>query len=457
MTKIRGFFKTNLRIVVLVLFVLELLINIWIVPDQYDAEFFVSQMEEMSLFEFIGNRYQTWTSRLLLEIVTCLVLTKPSIVWILLNTIMTTIIGYAILKIFVQKDDKTLTWMGLCFILTYPIYQVSSSGWGVGTIVYTWPLAMLLFSCISLKKIWNGEKIRKGEYPFYAVALLFACNQEQCCLVALGIYFIFTILMLMRDGKKVNRFLFVQCLIVVLSLGFIMTCPGNYERKNAEIETYYMDFGTLGLFDKISLGLTSTVNQLLVKPNLVFFTFCLVSTVYIFKAYKNIWYRVVSLIPLVCILIFGICKDMVCSVYPYFNVFYEIISCEEPMLTAGNYIQVIHFLPLVLAFSVLGSMGLSILAIFKNLKKNIAIVLYGLGVLSRVAMGFSPTVFASSDRTFIFFEFALIIINILIWQEFLKETDKAPVKARNQLGTVLIILAVLQYFHTMIYTWISQM
>ena len=46
--KIKEFFKNNIRIAVLVLFVLEFLINIWIVPNKYDGEFFLEKMEQMS-------------------------------------------------------------------------------------------------------------------------------------------------------------------------------------------------------------------------------------------------------------------------------------------------------------------------------------------------------------------------------------------------------------------------
>lgn len=224
-----------------------------------------------------------------------------------------------------------------------------------------------------------------------------------------------------------------------------------------EITTYYMDFGTLGLFDKISLGLTSTVNHLLINTNIVFFVFSLVSAVYIFKKYKNNLYRAVALVPIVCCLVFGVFKDIACRMYPYFGIFCETLSAQQAMLTPENYLDFINFIPLVLAFIVLGSMALNILLIFKDLKNNIAIILYGLGVMSRVALGFSPTVFASTDRTFLFFEFALLIISILIWQEFLKETDKSQVKTRTKLATFIAVLAVLQYAHTLIYTLMSQM
>ena len=138
--KIKDFFKTNMRVAVLVLFILEFFINIWIVPNQHDGVYFIEKMSEMSLFEFISMRYKTWTSRIILEIVTCILLTKPAIAWVLINTIMTTLIGYSIMKIFVDDDNKNLIWMIIGFVLIYPIYTISSSGWGVGSIVYSWTL-----------------------------------------------------------------------------------------------------------------------------------------------------------------------------------------------------------------------------------------------------------------------------------------------------------------------------
>ena len=197
--KIKNFFKTNLRVAVFVLFILELFINIWIVPTQYDGLYFIEKMNEMSMLKFIEMRYNTWTSRIILEIVTCFILKKPALLWALLNTIMTTLIGYSIMKIFVNDDNKNLIWMTLCFVLIYPIFTVSSSGWGVGSIVYSWTLAMLLFSMISIKNIYSGEKIKKYMYPIYSIALIFACNQEQSCIVAFGIYFVFTIIAIIKD------------------------------------------------------------------------------------------------------------------------------------------------------------------------------------------------------------------------------------------------------------------
>ena len=454
--KIKDFFKTNTRIALLILFLLELFINIWITPNKYDSAFFIEKMQEMSVFDFVGMRYQTWTSRILIETIVCLVL-PHRFVWVILNTIMTTLIGYSLIRLFVKKDDKNLIWMILCLILIYPIYKVASCDWGAGTINYTWILAMLLFACIPIRRIIDGEKIKKWMYLIYSLALIFACNQEQACMIAFGIYFVFTLLEFFKNKKKVHPFMIVQCILIILSLIFIATCPGNYARKNEEILTYNMDFRVLNVFDKISLGLTSTVNNLLVRPNIVFLTFSIVLAVYVSKIYKNNLYRAVALIPLVAQLVLSLFKNIVDGIFPIFGVFYEIIFLEQPMLTPGNYTDFINFLPLILSLVILGSIAMSILLIFKNLKNNVAILVYALGVASRIILGFSPTIFASTDRTFLFFEYSLIIVTILIWREYLKQTDKNQVKVRDRLSTVLVIFAVLQYLHTFIYTLMSQM
>ena len=109
-----------------------------------------------------------------------------------------------------------------------------------------------------------------------------------------------------------------------------------------------------------------------------------------------------------------------------------------------------------MSFILFGSILLNILVIFKNLKNNIAILIYILGVASRVVIGFSPTVFVSTERTFIFFDFALIIISLLIWKEFIKENENVDVKFLNNLSTFIGILSVLQYLHTLIYVLVSQ-
>lgn len=456
---IKKIFKNNFYLSIVILFILELFISIWVTPDRYDSAFFIQKMKEMSLGEFLSMRYNVWTSRILIEAVVCTVLSHNRLIWVLINTFMMTLIGYSIIKLFLD-NNKNLIKITICLILLYPLNKIATCDWGAGSINYTWPLAMLLFSSIGLKKMVSGEKLKKYMYPLYFFSLVYACNQEQTCVIAFGLYMFFILTAIynaIKEKKKIHPFLIIQGIVTILGLILIATCPGNYVRKIEEVETYFVNFQTFNIFDKFSLGLTATVNDLLVNSNVVFLVFTMICATYILKVYKKNLYKVIALIPLVLCLAFGIFKNVLCAMFPYFQNLYDLLVLPNVMLTPTNYTNFLNFIPLIVAFIVLGSITLNILLIFKNLKNNLAILIYILGVISRVAIGFSPTVFASTERTFLFFDFSLIIISILILKEFVKETDKNVVNARNKLTTVICVLSVLQYAHTLIYALVSQM
>ena len=54
----------------------------------------------------------------------------------------------------------------------------------------------------------------------------------------------------------------------------------------------------------------------------------------------------------------------------------------------------------------------------EGVRKSIKyIVIFVSALLTRVAMGFSPTLYASGNRTFIFLEFAIIFLTVCIYFE----------------------------------------
>ena len=118
--------------------------------------------------------------------------------------------------------------------------------------------------------------------------------------------------------------------------------------------------------------------------------------------------------------------------------------------TVSNCNNIMNIFPLIMAFIILISLSICILIIFKNLKNNIAIYIFLVGLASRLIIGFSPTIFASGVRTMIFFEFAMLIVGILIWQEFIKKTDKIDKKAQRRLGAIIKGASVLQYANVLL-------
>lgn len=452
--KIQKFFQ-NGRGAIFALFILELFLSIFITPNKYDDKTFLESVTGTTIWSYVAPRYFTWTSRFLIEYTLCGVLKISKYLWILIEALMVTLAGYSISKIFVKDNKKENNIMLLFMILIYPITIMNSAGWAATTVNYMWPLATCLFALIPIRKIWDEEKIKWWEYPLYTLALIFAGNQEQTCAILCGTYILFTILMIIKN-KKIHPYMIIQTLIIIASLIFILTCPGNYVRNEQEIEENFNDFEMLTFLDKLSLGFTSTMGLIIEKGDLVYTLLSLLVVIYVFSNYKEKVYRIVSVIPLFSIFITCFSMYITNLMFPYFGAFRELITEEKVMLNAANCNNLLNTIPLIFAFTNMICLSLSILLIFKNLKNNIAILVFLVGLASRVIIGFSPTVFSSSDRTMIFFQFAMIIVSILIWQELIKKNDKLDKKIQKRTEFIIKSAGVLQYINVFICILMTQ-
>ena len=110
-----------------------------------------------------------------------------------------------------------------------------------------------------------------------------------------------------------------------------------------------------------------------------------------------------------------------------------------------------------MSFAILGSIVLCLLLIFKKLKNNLATFIFIVGFGTRCAMAFSPTIFASTNRTFVFMEFAMIICTLLLIQEYMKKDDKQQRKVQNKLVAITKIAGVLQYLNVLFFIMITQL
>ena len=453
--KIKKFLE-NGRGAILILFILELILTIFITPNRHDDAWFLEQVTNRSIISFEMERYTNWTSRLLLEIAECFTLKVSKYLWVLVEVLMVTLAGYSISRLFIKKEDRAQNNTMLIFMmLLYPFNAMNGSGWATTTTVYMWPLATCLFALIPIRKIWDGEKIKAWQYPLYTLALLYAGNQEQTAAILCGTYILFSAFMIIKN-KKIHPYMVVQTILIIASIVFILTCPGNYVRKEEETLELFKDFEMLTFLDKISLGLTSAMGIIIEKRNLVYTIFSLTITMFVWTTYKQKTYRVVSLIPLLTIVFLGITSSVTNTLFPYFGSFRDFVIEDRVMLTAANSNNLTNVVPLILAFTNFICLGLSILLIFKNVKNNIAILVFLVGLASKVMIGFSPTVFSSAERTTIFFEFSMIIVMFLIWQEFTKKTEKNEKKNQKKLEIIIKSAGVLQYINVLMCILLTQ-
>jgi len=344
--------------------------------------------------------------------------------------------------------------MVLWLVLLYPLERMSSAGWAATTVNYIWTLALGIFSLISIRKAYDGEKIGIVSGIFYALAAIYACNQEQVCMVLFVTYLVFTILLTARDKKKVSPILYIQTLIAVLSLIFILTTPGNNVRKIDEVVTYFPDFTNMTFIEKAAIGVTTTMGEMLVNSSITFAIFTFIMMMYIWDNYKDRLVRGISAVPFVATMVLSfaspITEKLSVSVGWVIKNFTE---TEELILRPATFNYLGSYVPLMISLVVITCIFISLLLIFKKLRNNVAFYVFGCGLATRILMGFSPTVFVSRNRTCIFLEFACLICALLIWQEFIKKAEK---KTKTKVYNVVAVSAIVQYVVTLSFILISH-
>lgn len=458
--KIKKLYENGTYALIL-LFILEIILIMFVTPNLYDDEWFIKQVTneinpetneviEHTITGFVQERYFNWSSRVIIEFILCLTLKTSKYLWILLEALMVTIVGYSISKIFVKDNKKANNSILISMILIYPYTIMHQAGWAATTINYMWPLAMCLFALIPIKKIWYNEKIKFFEYPFYTAALLFAGNHEQASSILVCFYILFTIIMIIRD-KKVKPYMIIQSILALSSIIFILTCPGNYIRQEEEMRRF-IDFGMLTFLDKFVLGFTSTFGQIIANQNIVYTLLTSLLAIYVFSNYKEKLYRVISLVPVVSMLVFGHLSSITFEMFPNLEIFYELLTTKDVLLTVANCNKIYYTFPIIFTFANFICIGMSLLLLTKKYKNNIVFLIYLAGLASRVIMGFSPTVFISKTRTMIFFDFAMIIMSFLIWQQL----NNKKTKGINYINGIIKLTAVIQYINVLVYIYSEQ-
>lgn len=448
-------FLQNGRGALLLLFILELILMFFITPNRYDDQVFLENVTGTSIWSYVAPRYSNWTSRFIIEYVLCGVLKISKYLWILIEALMVTLAGYSISRIFIKDNKKENNIMLVAMILIYPILCMNSAGWAATTVNYMWPLATGLFALIPIRKIWDGKKIKFWEYPLYVLAIIFAGNQEQSCAILFGTYILFSIIMILKN-KKVHPFMIIQLFLITASLIFILTCPGNSVRNQSEIENQFKDFEMLTVLDKIALGFTSTMGIIIDKGNIIYALMTSLIAVTVFLNYKERLYRIVSLVPVFSIFGLTYFSNILFPMFPFLEALKNLITAEKVMLTAANCNNLANTIPFIFAATNYICIALSLILIFKKLNNNVAVLVFFVGLSSRLIMGFSPTVFVSGERTMLFFEFSMIIVSILLWQEIIKKNDKNEKKIQKRTEFIVKASAVLQYLSCLVGILMTQ-
>lgn len=406
-----------------------------------DDAYFQAALRDNNIFEWLIVRYTNWSSRLIIEFFLA-ILAGHHILWRLFNTAIMLLGAMSVSKIFSNKNSKITNWVVCALFLCLPESLYHSAGWIATTLNYSWVVCLGLFAMLPIKKLLHKEKINWYEYILYFCAMIYATNQEQMCIILLVVYFISICYMFYLD-KTLNCFLLTSFIINFSSLVFILTCPGNASRKISEIGTWFPDYGNLSLFRKLELGYSSTLFEFIMKPNLMFLIFAVLLFFYVISKQKNMFYRFISAIPITCNLIFGFFAELFGKNFP------GLLKIKSSLTQYGTGFRFRPetWIPDIVLSLVCISILISLYVVFENKKTYLLTTfILILGFSSRMIMSFSPTIWASCSRTFIFMYLSVLICSTILYQELQKQKKIFLIEFLNYIIFFIFSISLLNSF-----------
>ncbi|MFQ7233280.1 MAG: DUF6056 family protein [Enterococcus hulanensis] len=351
-------------------------------------------------FSFLVNRYNTWSSRVIIEFFTLTGVKNP-MVWKLLNSIMMAIA--ALLPVYIIKRDSEVKSTDLIFsaalFFTLPMSFFSETGWVATTTNYLWVFSLGIVSIYPLIRYTRKEKELRWLTVTGIITTLYAANQEQMALLLLT--FTLIIALINWFNKQSIKPFVVPVIVNIATLIFVLTTKGNDIRYQHELRNWFPDFEQLSFFKKVELGYSSTVRHLYFDTQLTILTFLFI--IFILAISRFIYRKRLSFIGLFGLIPFSV--SILFSLNNYFNS-RKVVNILNQFNQYGTTIQLNDpksWIPDLILTMLLFSTLLSIIYLLDYTANTYwPLLLLCAAGFSRLIMGFSPTVWASATRTYLF-------------------------------------------------------
>lgn len=415
---------------------------------------FSKVLSNQTLAGYISYRYYNWSSRLVIESILVVLTRQNMFLWKILDCVIYTLGVYYAIKLINRKNSTHIAFLGILLFLMYPFHEMASAGWIATTLNYLWCFSLAMIAFVPLINQFYGEKTNKFTYVISILALIFAVNQEQSCALVFGLNFLLLVYCIIKR-KSLNRYNIFVVLISLLSMVFILSCPGNSVRFASEVSYWYPQFAGYGILEKVYLGVVPTFG-LLLEEKIIFPLFYVILSLACLAKVKNKYLKYVLYFNMLLILVLVAFKTLfdVSTLGTAFGST-TLTHLTSPFGAVLNLVPPLKSALVAFAAETVSSNALAIaIAVYLLLSSCImlfeafggfkAVILFIAGFMSKFIMGFTPTIFVSGPRTMMFFYFILIMLILMIISR-LYDEDKINAKWDRWMALSFIVLAGLNY------------
>lgn len=357
---------------------------------------------EKNILSHLYWRYNNWSTRLIIDALIVLLAKYGNKIFVIMEIMIVGTMPFIIYSIFKRILAKEFLWAVIAITFLYNIKEMLNAGYIASSLNYIWPLFFLLAAIALCLDFYTHSAASKLEAGLLCLCVLFATNQEQMLVVFLCFIGILNLLYYRRYGR-INAYLLTAVLISLASLAFTILAPANHSRYYAETLSYYPEFFELSFLYKLYLGFIVSWCRYFMGVNLPY----IVLSLFLFLAAYGKSGRQLS-------------KNVILYLsLPVVTPFFLMIANSylgiggDYIINAGNLDSLILYLLLVIFVFTFFALLWLIYAAFADtgyMWHMFFIFFMGLG--SRMMMGFSPTIHASSFRTFILMDFSFVLIAV---------------------------------------------
>lgn len=375
--------------IIAILYAIQFYINNKITPVGDQTAFLKYAEEYQYNYLYFGiDRYFTWSSRLLIESATLLFSVHEKL-FVVVSAMAT-----FVLLLPSKKFSKELPWLpGFLLFICIPASEFLSAGSIPTYVNYIFPASFLLFSLYFRHSSNQWVKITS------LLSFVFAVMQEQLAIYA----FLWLVFELFRDWKINSDRNWNILFVVVASLGILSAklSPGNAIRFIKNVDSWFPNFINLNSIQKVGLGILETGDGLLSVSFAFVILFLIVST--ILSIFKN---KFTTLILSTVLLL-----SVLSHKFELRSVLFTLSAISKVARESGTFeFNFVYFGAVLFYFIILFILLFIIWSLSDSKDKVWLSYLFIIGLLGRMVISFSPTLYASGTRTYLPIMLSVFII-----------------------------------------------
>ena len=385
----------------------------------------------VSIASFLARRWQTWSSRLLIEGLLC-VTTKSIWLWRVLDSLTMVLMAFSLCRLANAEKRPEMLGLAALLVTSIPFAILRSTGWQATGMNYYVPLACAMTACIPLADALWKRKTPPVLAAFAVLCAVLGANQEQTAALIFGAHLVLGAAVIVRD-KRISPFAAAVFAIACAELAAHLFCPGNALRAQESVAIVNLrDYGQFTLVDKLDIGLTSTQALLIHTFNPILLACGAVVCATVWARRRDVGAKLTVLLTVAFILC-AFWADRASSMGRLSDVFapFNAMRSYALLLGAAGCGECVRFVMLALSNMALGFMAVSLyLSIGDRPLSACAVFVFALGFAARMAISFSPTVVESGERTMLPLYGAMMLCALLCLRDVRDEGGKnAPIAA----------------------------